>query len=202
MAIIMKNEAIKKEELLRLYINEQKSAEDVAKKFHCSAGRINYWLFKYRISKRSISEAIYIKHNPEGDPFHFVRPKNQKEAELFGLGLGLYWGEGTKANKTTVRIGNSDPALLRKFIEFLVTFFSISKKDFKFHLHTFSDIDIEEAKEYWMDRLEIKKEQFYKPLVSITGKLGKYRNKSKYGVLTLYYGNVKVKNILTSLLPL
>ncbi|MBU1102357.1 hypothetical protein KJ853_01725 [Patescibacteria group bacterium] len=198
----MKIQAIKKEELLRLYSKEQKSVTEIAKKFRCSAGRINYWLFKYRISKRSISEAIYIKHNPEGDPFRFVLPKNLKEAELFGLGIGLYWGEGTKANKTTVRIGNSDPALLKKFIEFLVKFFSISKDDLKFHLHTFTDIDIEEAREYWMKRLGIKKGQFYKPFVSITGKLGKYRNKSKYGVLTLYYGNIKVRNILISLLPL
>jgi len=198
----MINQIIKRKVLLRIYNDERKSTEEIAKKFHCSAGKINYWLRKYGISKRSISEAIYIKHNPKGDPFCFVSPKNLEEAELFGLGLGLYWGEGNKANKTTVRIGNSDPALLKKFIEFLVKFFNISKDALRFHLHTFSDIDIGEAQRYWIKQLGIKKGQLYKPFVSVTGKLGTYRNKSKYGVLTLYYGNVKVKNILTSLLPL
>lgn len=198
----MENQTIKKEYLVRLYSTEQKSVAEIAEKVHCSEGRINYWLLRYKIPKRSISDAIYIKHNPEGDPFSLVLPKNLKEAELFGLGLGLYWGEGTKADKSTVRLGNSDPALLRKFIKFLIKFFNIRKEDLKFHLHTFSDIDIDEAIEFWRKELNINRDQFYKPFVTKTGKLGNYRKKSKYGVLTLYYGNVKLKNLLVSLLPL
>jgi hypothetical protein len=46
-----------------------------------------------------------------------------------------------------------------------------------------SDINLDEAYKYWMKEVEIKKEQFYKPTVTITGKLGNYRNKSKYGAL-------------------
>lgn len=193
---------IKLEQLKNKYLAERKSVSEIAQEFGCSENGINYWIHKFGIKKRSISEAIYIKHNPKGDPFKFIFPRNINEAKLFGLGLGLYWGEGTKANKNSVRIGNSDPLLLKRFIEFLVKFFCIKRDDLKFHLHTFSDIDLTEAQEYWMKQLDIKKEQFYKPLVTQSGKIGNCRKKSKYGVLTLYYGNTKLKNILINLLPL
>ncbi len=188
--------------LTGLYIRDRKSVAEIAKELHYSETGINYWFRRFNIPKRNISEAIYVKNNPNGDPFEVVYPKNLDEAKLFGLGVGLYWGEGTKANKNTVRIGNSDPALLRIFIKFLIKFFRIDKKDLRFHLHTFTDIDLEQAKNYWKKELRINDSQFYKPMVTITGKLGNYRKKSKYGVLTVYYANTKLRNILISLLPM
>ncbi len=188
-------------ELKNLYLNKHFSVPEIAKVLNCSEGKVNYWVHKYRIQKRTISEAIYIKYNPNGDPFRFNQPKNVNEAELFGLGLGLYWGEGNRANKNTVKLGNSDPNLLKIFIKFLVKFFCINKNDLKFHLHLFSDIDINESYDYWKKELKIKQEQFYKPTITKTGKLGTYKKKSKYGVLTLYYGNTKLKNISVDLLP-
>lgn len=190
------------QKLRNLYIKNRKSVSEIASRLGCSQGKINYWLYRYKIKKRDISEAIYIKHNPKGDPFSFRRPKNIEDAILFGLGIGLYWGEGTKANKTTVRLGNSDPILLKTFIRFLIKFFRIKKEDLKFHLHIFTDIDTEKATKFWVDELDIKKEQFYKPTITQTGKLGTYRKKSEYGVLTVYYGNIKLKKVLMNLLPM
>lgn len=185
-----------------LYVDKQESASKIAQKFGFSVNKVNYWLKKYGIVKRTISEAVYVKHNPDGDPFKIALPKTIEEARLFGLGLGLYWGEGNKANKNTVRLGNSDPALMKIFINFLIKFFRIDRNDLRFHLHLFSDMDIREAQDYWIKKLKIKEEQFYKPIVSKSGSLGTYRKKSKYGVLTVYYGNTKLKNLLVSLLPM
>lgn len=191
---------MKKEDLKRLYINSCKSTPEIANLLKCSEHKINYWLAKYKIPKRTISEAIYIKYNPDGDPFKFIPPKNLEEAKLFGLGIGLYWGEGNKANKNVVKIGNSDSHLLKMFIKFLIKFFKINKNDLRFHLHIFTDIDINKARDYWMKELKIKRQQFYKPTVTKTGSLGTYRKKSEYGVLTLYYANTKLRNILVNLL--
>lgn len=190
------------ENLKRLYIDNCMSVPEIAERLKCSENKINYWFKRYNIKKRSISEAVYIKHNPNGDPFEFRQPKTLEDCKLFGLGLGLYWGEGNKANKNTVRLGNSDPNLLKKFIEFLIKFFNVNKKDLKFHLHIFSDIDIKEAQNYWIENLEIGSKQLYKPMVTRSGSLGTYRKKSKYGVLTVYYGNTKLKNKLMELLPM
>jgi len=188
--------------LKKLYIKNKKSSFEIAKILNISETGVNYWLKKFKIQKRTLSEAIYVKHNPAGDPFKIISPKNLDEAKLFGLGVGLYWGEGTKADKGSVRLGNSDPALMRVFIKFLIKFFNIKKSDLKFHLHTFTDINLRDAKNYWMKELNIKENQFYKPMVTITGKLGNYRKKSKYGVLTVYYNNTKLRNILVNLLPM
>jgi hypothetical protein len=185
----------------KLYIEKKKSVSEIARILKCSEHRINYWLAKSRVTKRSISEAIYLKYNPKGDPFQFESPRNSGEAKLFGIGLGIYWGEGNKANKNTIKIGNSDPILLRTFISFLEKFFNINKKDLKFHLHLFSDINKNASINYWTKELKVGKNQFYKPTITITGKLGTYRNKSKYGVLTIYYHNIKARNLLMSLLP-
>lgn len=183
------------------YIRNCKSVSEISKILNCSEHKINYWLTKYKIPKRTISEAIYIKHNPKGDPFRFTPPENLEESKLFGLGLGIYWGEGTKANKNAVRISNSDPVLLRIFIKFLVKLFCVKKDNLRFQLHIFSDIGINEAESYWIKELKIRKSQFFKPTIIRSGSLGTYRHKSKYGVITIHYGNTKLRNILIDMLP-
>jgi len=185
-----------KQRLERLYLKENKSSAEIARFLNYSPSKINYWLSKYRIPKRNISEAIYSKYHPRGDPFTIYHPRTMHEAVLYGQGIGIYWGEGNKANRNTIRVGNSDPALLKAFIYFLIKFFGIKKEDLRFHLHLFTDIDIQEATSFWSKALRIQKKQFYKPMVSVSGSIGTYRKKSRYGVLTVYYGNVKLKNIL------
>src|SRR3989344_806379 len=134
-----------KNKLYDLYIDKRKSKQEIADIFQCSLHKVSYWMDKYLIKTRTISDAIYIKHNPNGDPFTFISPKNSEEAKLFGLGLGLYWGEGTKANLNSVRLGNTDPKLLKRFVEFLIKFFGIKKSDFTFGLQIFTDISPDEA---------------------------------------------------------
>ena len=195
------NKSLSFKNLKKLYNEKHKSVPEIARLSECSENKVNYWLAKYQIKKRTISEAIYVKHNPKGDPFKFIVPKSAEDAELFGLGLGLYWGEGTKANKDSIRLGNTDPNLIEKFIEFLIRFFSIKKKDLHFGLQIFSDIEVERALDFWIKRLKIKRSQFYKPIISISGSIGTYKKKSEYGVLTVMYHNKKLRNLLVELLP-
>lgn len=82
---------IKKEVLLSLYLDEKLSMMEISKALSCSVNQVSYWMNKYSIKRRSISEGVYIRSNPDGDPFLFSLPKNRQEFLLFGLGLGLYW---------------------------------------------------------------------------------------------------------------
>ncbi len=201
MNLFLPGEGIPIELLKKLYFDEKKSSAYIAKQLHCSEHKVNYWLLANGINKRSISEAIYVKHNPKGDPFKFIQPKNLEEAKLFGMGIGLYWGEGNKANKTTVRLGNSDPALMRIFIRFLIKFFNIKESDLRFQLQIFTDLDINKVLDYWLKELKVNKNQFYKTVVTKSGSLGTYINKSQHGVVSVYYGNIKLKKLLMELLP-
>jgi hypothetical protein len=194
---------INKNILIGYYLEEKKSIALIASILKKSETGINYWMSKYGIKKRTISEAIYLKNNPKGDPFKIKYPNNLYLAELKGMGLGLYWGEGNKKNKNSVKLANTDPLLIKKFIEFLVKILGINKKDLKFSLQVFSDVSPSVAKNYWVKYLKIKRSQFCRKItVTLSGKVGTYKKKNKYGVMTVYFHNTKLRNVLINMLPL
>lgn len=185
-----------KKVLERRYLHDKKSVHDIAKEFRCSDGKINYWLEKHSIQKRSISEAIYTKHNPDGDPFSLKTPQTGKDFFLFGLGLGLYWGEGTKKSLGQVRLGNTDPYLVRSFILFLRKAYVIDDTRLHFGLQIFSDMDQSKEERFWQDFLKVSPKKFFKTINTRSGSVGTYREKSKHGVLTVYFNNKKLRDIL------
>lgn len=101
-----------KKTLFYLYFDKKLSMAQIAKRLNISNSKIEYWMNKYKLKRRSISEAIYVKSNPKGNPFKIKQVNNKKGIYLKALGIGLYWGEGTKANKHSVRISNSNPEFI------------------------------------------------------------------------------------------
>lgn len=191
---------ISKSILKNLYLQKGKSQQDIAKLLGYSLHKVSYWVSKHHIKTRSISEAVYLKNNPDGDPFNYIQPRTAEDKELFGLGLGLYWGEGTKANKTSVRLGNTDPSLIKAFMMFLIRIFKVEKADFRFNLQIFSDIDINKAVSFWAKELGVSRSQFTKTTMTVSGSIGTYRHKSSNGVLTLNYHNKKLRDLLNQIL--
>lgn len=185
-----------KEILESFYLDKGFSVAQIAEKFHISQNKVNYWLNKYNISKRSISDAVYLKHNPTGDPFVFKIPTDKHGWLLLGLGLGLYWGEGNKRSTSSVRLGNVDPKLIKVFIVFLEKIFLINPDKLKFGLQIFSDTSSAVAKNFWIKKIKVKSKQFYRVIVTPSHKPGTYKYKSKYGVLTVYFNNVKLQKSL------
>jgi len=187
-----------KNTLENLYLKERLSCAEIAKKHNCSASKINYWLTFYKIKKRTISQAIYQKNNPRGDPFIFNHPKNLKQMFLFGLGLGLFWGEGSKRNVHAIRLSNSDPALIKKFIDFLVNIYNIEKTKLRFQLQTYEDFKPNELVDFWTKYLSIKNTQFFKTTILKRRGEGTYLKKMKYGVIIIHFGNMKLRNLICS----
>lgn len=192
---------IEKRELEKLYLEDKTSMMDIAIKLGCSMHKVTYWMDKHGIKRRTISDAIYQKSNPNGDPFSIKPIKTKADAELLGTGLGLYWGEGTKANKYEVRLGNTDPELIKVFIKFLVKLFDVKEDRLRFGLQIFTDINPESALEYWCNQLNVKPSQFYKVHITLSGSIGTYRKKSQFGVLTVHFHNKKLRDIIVGMLP-
>lgn len=192
---------IEKGKLFELYRNQGKSMQDIAKIHRCSLNQVQYWLRKYKIRIRSRSEALYLKNNPEGDPFSLKQSLNKRETILLGLGLGLWWGEGSKLHRGTIRLGNTDPFLIKNFVRFLTEILGVRKEKIRFGLQIFSDLNPHIAKKFWLDMLNISEQQML-PSVVVTqsGKIGTYRKKSQYGVLTVYCSNVKLRQLLDDLM--
>jgi hypothetical protein len=190
-----------KENILRsLYEVKKLSMQEISKKLDCSATQVSYWMKYYNIKRRSISESVYLKNNPKGDPFLLREPKNIEEAVLYGIGIGLYWGEGTKANNYSIRLGNTDPDLVLTFIIFLETFFSISKDQLRFGVQVFSDMKPEYVVKFWCSKLNVSHTQFMKTVVTETRNKGSYIHKIKHGVLTVYFHNTKARGALCGLI--
>lgn len=192
----MRGTSLEKETLEKLYLIKKKSAHEIAQVFSCSEHKVNYWLEKHNIRKRSISDAVYLQKNPHGDPFTFSQPKKPEEWFLFGLGLGLYWGEGTKKNKLTVRLGNTDPALIKRFLEFLEKAYQVEEHKIRFGLQVFSDMSAQKALHFWCTFLDVSPQKFGKVIITPARSIGTYREKTKHGVLTVYVSNKKLRDIL------
>lgn len=190
---------IEAEVLKSLYSRRKFSAREISIHLGHSQSKINYWLARYRIAKRSISESMYNKHNPNGDPFELPRLQYHSLVFLAGLGLGLYWGEGNKKNPTSVRLGNTDPRLIKTFIQFLISIFKIKPFKLRFGLQIFSDMSPKEGLLFWASELSkfgVTHKQFQKVVVTPARSIGTYREKTRHGVLTVYYSNVKLKRFI------
>ena len=191
---------ISKEVLNDFYVNKKLSSFQISSKLNCSVNKINYWISKYEIKKRTISDAIYQLRNPFGDPFFVSNPLTLKEGILFGLGLGIYWGEGLKRGGGGVRLTNTDSKMVLKFIDFLATFCGVDRKKLRFSLQIFHDINSEEALDYWSKKLRVSKKQFYKTIISKVRGKGTYKYKSEHGVIIVYFNNIKLKKIILEMI--
>lgn len=187
---------ILKNTLLQLYQEEKRSANEIAKILSCSPTKVNYWLKKHSIKKRTISESLYIHSNPNGDPFVIKQQTSDRDWFLYGLGLGLFWGEGNKVNKNSVRLGNTDPGLIKMFLLFLRSSYNIDESKLRFGLQVFSDIDSEVAKKFWCNQLGVSAAQFQKVIVTPSRGRGSYVRKNQQGVLTIYFSNTKLRDII------
>jgi len=187
---------IKAEELKKYYLEDKLSSLEIAKKLGCSASGVNYWLSRYNIPKRNISDAVYYKCNPYGDPFSARSPQTIEEGILYGLGLGLYWGEGNKRNVNSLRLVNTDPRLVKKYIEFLKSIYQIDDNKLKFGLQVLGDMDGKKVLNFWLKTLNVDKKQFQKIVYIKKRGEGTYKHSAKYGVLIVYFNNRKLRDII------
>ncbi len=131
-----------------------------------------------------------------GDPFLIKKPKTSDEFFLWGLGLGLYWGEGNKRNQMAIRLGNTDPDLVRIFLKFLEDLYGVHEMKFKFGLQIFNDMDPQKALRFWVKKLGVSPKQFGKVIVTPARGVGNYREKTKHGVLSVCVSNRKLRDLI------
>lgn len=76
------------------------------------------------------------------------------ERELFLLGVGLYWAEGTKdkphARRERVAFVNSDPSMIQIFVAWLALM-GVAPERLRFHLMIHESADVPSAERYWAD---------------------------------------------------
>lgn len=184
--------SISKEKLYALY-SSGRSMTDIAKDLNCSLHKVAYWMNKHGVDRRTRSEASYLKANPNGDPFSIKGKLTPKEMFLYGLGIGIYWGEGEKTSRNAVRVANTDPFVIKKFVQFLLEICQLEKRKLIYNLICFNDSNPEEVRKYWAKELCVSTEKFGKIVqIPAQGK-GTYKKKSKFGVCIVIVCNMKLK---------
>ncbi len=179
-----------KDKLSELY-SSGLSIKDISQQEKVSPHKIAYWMSKYNIKSRSRSEATYLKRNPCGDPFKIANIDCPEKAELLTLGIALYLGEGSKKQQHGIRLANSDPRIIKLFLNFLKIVCGVQKNRTKAWINIFDNGKYQESLDYWSKQTGISKNNFYSPVIR-TRKIGTYKNKSKYGTITIVFDNKKL----------
>lgn len=69
------------EAILRdLYFNKKLSMKEISEHLQCSQNKVSYWMKCHNVTRRTIAEGVYIKKNPNGDPFSFSKPEIEKNS--------------------------------------------------------------------------------------------------------------------------
>ena len=100
----------------------------------------------------------------------------------------LYWAEGAKS-RNTVKLVNSDPALIVFFARFLRESLGVRDEDIRvcLNVHLNNGMTIEEIEMYWLDRLGLPRSCLRKHTLNAkpTSSSGSKPSKLPYGVCTL-----------------
>ncbi len=92
--------------------------------------------------------------------------------EMYLAGLMLYWGEGLKANWSTVSFSNTNPKMIVFAKKWLTDCLGVSVDKLVVRLHLYSDMDSSTEHGYWSKLLEIPLTQFRKPYIKQSKRIG------------------------------
>jgi len=99
------------------------------------------------------------------------------------VGLALWWAEGDK-NRWRVCVTNSDPDVIRLFVQWMREVYNVPMRKFRAQIHVHQDTDSTKAQRFWRRIIGIAKEQFSKTSVKRTSSVVRERR--------LPYGTCKV----------
>jgi len=185
---------INKKLLLKLYCDRKLSMKEIADKLCVTPNKIEYWLKKYEIPRRSWSESAYVKQNPSGDPFKIKKNLTNREKELLIASLMLYLSEGGR-KRDAIQLGNLNPKVIKIFLDFLRKVCQIKEDKVKIYVRLHKKFDKNKARIYWSEILKMPVKQV---LVYTHNDPRSKANKqrSEYGIATLQFNNVKLKKWL------
>ena|SRR3989338_5098628 len=128
-----------------------------------------------RLAKDALKEStvrIIDLDKIRGEKLSHVYEQARKEAReeferlkyhpLFIAGLMLYWGEGDKVTKHSTRLINTDPVMIKLFVNFLLHACKIPVERIRAQAIIYPDIDPESTVRFWSERSGIPTDKFSK----------------------------------------
>lgn len=161
---------------------EGKSLREIEKELSIPRSTLSGWLRSIPLEKEHLTElkrrhlnalerarkASIIWHNQqkinriklaEGEADELLSNINFDQ-EIIELSMALlYLGEGAKKSPTT-SIGNTDPLILKFFLDVMINIYKVKIDQIRFDLHLRADQDIEEIRNYWSQKLNVPTTKF------------------------------------------
>ena len=107
----------------------------------------------------------------------------------FVNGFYLYWGEGTKTAEYVVSLTNTDPSIIRCFVQWL-ELLDVPSEQIRVKLHVYSDQNEMELKKYWSKVTGVPVCNFYKTYTKDSLASRKtYKGMFSHGTCVVIYGN-------------
>ena len=147
------------------------SYSQIKEKMGLSKSTLSNWLSSYSLSEERIRELR------DWNPRKIERCRNTKaenrrkrlekvygnvskkiarlsKRDLFIAGIFLYWGEGSKSEKTTTGLSNTDPSMLIFFLKWLRSM-KVDLKKATVTLHLYSDMNCRKETNFWKKILKL-----------------------------------------------
>ncbi len=179
--------------LRMLYLDERLSAKQIADRLGIPENRVVYWLDKFRIPKRALRPALYLRLNGGRDPFSIKTELSPEEEKLKVAGLLLWVTEGSLKSKDTVYTSNSDPKLIKLFANFLLTVCQVRRDKIRLRVLYYPNMDmsIAEVRSFWIQATGLPENQIK---INTYTASHDFRSKSRYGTATVAVSNIKLRN--------
>lgn len=175
---------------------EGKSYKEIMELVPVSKSSLSLWLRDVKLTKKQQSRLSSIRGASGGEAKKKIwEEKRQKVMDEydpplndpdFVLGLGLYWGEGTKWSRTETVFTNSDVIMMKAFTIWVNKFFAEDFDRFSVDVHHYDVERDGDIKAYWSEMLGIDLSNFIKSQV----KVSQSSQKKKGNILP--YGTAKV----------
>lgn len=207
-----------REQAIKLRTEKDFSYSEIRKRLGVPKSTLSYWLREFPLSEERILELRrqgWKKGEAARERFRATMRKKQEEkcrqayerykkklAKLsedafFVAGLMLYLGEGNKSHYAQISLSNTDSKIIKFFIQWLIDFFGVAKKEMKAELHLYENMDIKKEQKFWQKELGFRKNQFYKTQIRKLQKSSfSYKGSYRHGTCQIYFPGVEKKREL------
>jgi hypothetical protein len=179
------------DKIKKLYFGDLLSMSEVARKLHVSIDSVTYLMRKNNIKRRSFAAANKIVFKNKPASFRVKGNKSKSEKLLEIAGLMLYWAEGYKSEKSGgIDFANSDPRMIRVFINFLRSSYTLDESRFRIFIYCCANQDIVALTNFWSNLTKVPKSQFTKPYIK-----NDFRDDGRimqYGMIHVRYSDKKL----------
>lgn len=181
-------------ETIKEMYNRNISGPMIAQRLNLPVRKLYKLMDKHGLERRNAKENSQIRFADKPLSYKLKTDLTPSEEKLKIAGAMLYWAEGSRyrPEKSTynVEFTNSDPEMVKVFLDFLRQICGIDEKKLRGYLYYYDGQNVEELKRFWSETTKIPVEQFTKPY--FRENTPNIHNKLARGVMHLRYSDVRL----------